>query len=620
MLSSNTNLPMLDCPHSMKSRFALFVCMILGIQGFASIAQAKTPDDTFYFKQWYLQQIRAEEAWEKTTGSKQVVVAVIDTTVDIDHEDLRGNIWTNPNEVAGNGIDDDGNGFIDDIHGWNFVDDSAELRPNAEDRQEAFVHGTLVASLIGAEGNNSRGIAGVAWHVSIMPLVGLDASGSGSTVDVANAVNYAVLHGADIINLSIEGHLRDPLLDEAIAFARSRGVLTVAAAGNSAYLFGSNLDEMPVYPACLAKEGFYGVISVSGTDQADAQAPYANYGSCVDLSAPGTDFFGARPPVIDDSGAYLEPGYAGGYSGTSLAAPLVSGVAALLKSAHPSWGATELRNHLLSHSAPLQDSALGAGRLDAALALADIVPGSIKESLELRASMPGQPTRIQLWADAEILEFAPFGPEDMRGARAAFTDMDGDGSPEIIAVPATGSAGDWALYGRDGQEIRRGIIGMPLKNGAVAAGVRNGFVLADPNGGMAWGYDRSFAETVFYPFGKTYAGGMDMLGVSDAAAFVPSNGTGHLAITDAAGNLLVNVFPFGTAATGRWSLARMTIQSTGFLVMSGPLGSLRLDDKKLGKDGWIQATLDDLATYPFLTSSGFFTEDPLFRRYDTWPH
>lgn len=205
----------------MKSRFALFVCMILGIQGFASIAQAKTPDDTFYFKQWYLQQIRAEEAWEKTTGSKQVVVAVIDTAVDIDHEDLRGNIWTNPNEVAGNGIDDDGNGFIDDIHGWNFVDDSAELRPNAEDRQEAFVHGTLVASLIGAEGNNSRGIAGVAWHVSIMPLVGLDASGSGSTVDVANAVNYAVLHGADIINLSIEGHLRDPLLDEAIAFARS---------------------------------------------------------------------------------------------------------------------------------------------------------------------------------------------------------------------------------------------------------------------------------------------------------------------------------------------------------------------------------------------------------------
>src|SRR3989304_2363874 len=130
------------------------------------VAWARVSDDTFYTKQWYLRQIGASAAWEKTTGSDQVVVAVIDTGVAIDHEDLRDNIWTNTREIPGNSVDDDRNGCVDDVHGWNFLTKAGDVRPKEDGSTEAgYVHGTLVASLIGARGNNGIGVTGVNWRV-----------------------------------------------------------------------------------------------------------------------------------------------------------------------------------------------------------------------------------------------------------------------------------------------------------------------------------------------------------------------------------------------------------------------------------------------------------------------
>ena len=207
--------------------------MLVALSGF-SAAEARVPNDTFYSKQWYLRQINAEAAWDKTTGSDQVIVAVIDTGVDIDHEDLRDNVWTNAGELPGNGIDDDKNGFADDVHGWNFLANSNDVKPHEPGASEdGFIHGTLVASLIAARGGNDVGVAGVAWNVKIMPLTALDGMGFGSSDDVAEAVRYAVTNGAQIINLSLEGYTNSTDITAALAYARSKGVLTVAASGNA---------------------------------------------------------------------------------------------------------------------------------------------------------------------------------------------------------------------------------------------------------------------------------------------------------------------------------------------------------------------------------------------------
>ena len=215
-----------------------------------------------------------------TRGSASTVVAVVDSGVAWDHPDLAPNIWSNPDEVAGNGVDDDGNGKVDDVRGWDFVDGDN----NPWDYDD---HGTHVAGTIAARGNNGVGVTGVAWQASIMPVRALDALGTGSNADIADAFTYAAANGARVVNASLGGAGRSQAMSDAIT--NNPNTLFVVAAGND----GTDNDTTPRYPCNYTAAN---LICVAATDNTDALASFSNYGaSSVDLAAPGVDIDSTRP-------------------------------------------------------------------------------------------------------------------------------------------------------------------------------------------------------------------------------------------------------------------------------------------------------------------------------------
>ncbi len=318
-----------------------------------------TPNDPSYSQLWGMHNtgqtggindgdIDAPEAWEFSTGSANVLVGVIDTGVDATHLDLRDNMWTNPAEIAGNGIDDDANGFIDDVQGWDFyTDDNLAADENG--------HGTHCSGTIGATGNNSTGVAGVCWDVSIVPIRFLGPYG-GTTSDGIDSVNYSTALGVDLTSNSWGGGGFSSLLEQAIASANTAGILFVAAAGNDSV----NNDTSPHYPSSYAGPN---VISVASTAATDTLSTFSNYGiTSVDLAAPGTSIYSTVP----GNGYGLK-------SGTSMATPHVSGALALLRAINPSVGHLELKQHLLDNTDPLAALAsitVSGGRLNVAKAAA----------------------------------------------------------------------------------------------------------------------------------------------------------------------------------------------------------------------------------------------------------
>lgn len=267
----------------------LALCAACSVFAQPLAAFAQTPNDVKYGSQWYLEQVDAPSAWDTTTGSSDVVVAVLDTGVDLDHPDLKGNIWVNDDEEGGNNVDDDGNGFVDDVYGWDFVQDDNAPTPSANGSEAAVSHGTLIAGLIGAKGNNKMGVAGVAWSVKIMSVRMLNASGSGDSATAARAVDYAVANGADVINLSFAGDNADKVLRTAIQRAYNAGVVVVAAMGNDS----RDTDSVAVYPACLKDGDHDWVIGVASSDKRDTPSTFSNYGNtCTDLTAPGEEIYG----------------------------------------------------------------------------------------------------------------------------------------------------------------------------------------------------------------------------------------------------------------------------------------------------------------------------------------
>lgn len=279
--------------------------------------------------------IHATEAWAWTTGAKRVLVAVIDTGIDYLHEDLAANIWVNEREIAGNGLDDDGNGYADDLHGFDFVSNDSDPMDDQE-------HGTHVAGLIGAQGDNELGVAGVSWKVSLMALKAFDETGNGTTADAIEAIHYAIDNGARIINASWGIEQQSRALEEAVRHAAERGVLMIAAAGNER-------SDNPNFPA-----GYEEVISVAATDERDGRAGFSNYGPDVDLAAPGMNLISTLP----------ENRY-GASSGTSMAAPLVAGAAALILARFPEYTREDVRSVLLNSTDDVfTDRPLGRGRLN----------------------------------------------------------------------------------------------------------------------------------------------------------------------------------------------------------------------------------------------------------------
>ena len=298
-----------------------------------------SPDDPGFVQdlQYGLSKINAPAAWDLSVGNSSVVIGVIDTGIDLEHPDLRGNLWINTKEIPDNGKDDDGNGYHDDYFGYNF--DGSSSNPDDDN-----MHGTHVAGTVGALGNNGRGVAGVNFNVQLMALKALDKDGSGYVSSVAEAVYYAIAakdHGiadVSILSLSLGGDYSKELA-QAIQQASTRGILVMAAAGNDGV-------STPSYPASLP---YNNVISVAASGPQNGLADFSNYGAkTVDLAAPGVDILSTIPS--DYVGAESPYGY---LSGTSMATPFVSGVAGLIKSVNSSLSGSQIRSILLSTVTPL---------------------------------------------------------------------------------------------------------------------------------------------------------------------------------------------------------------------------------------------------------------------------
>lgn len=340
---------------------------------FTDQAMAFSPNDPAYKEQKTMwEQIGANLAWDVATGSRRVVIATIDTGADIWHDDLKANIWTNPYEIPDNNYDDDGDGYIDDIHGWNFIEDNGDVRTSVLENNgdpEAINHGTIIAGLVGAVGNNNKSTVGLNWQVSIMPLRGVDSNGGGSYIKVAKAVQYAVDHGADVISMSIVGSEYDEGLKQVLYQAYKKGVVIVAAAGNDQHKNGGgDLTQQPNYPVCFDLNDLENwIIGVSSVDNQDRLSSFADFGSCVDILAPGQNIFSLQryAPIFGYNDEFGGP-----WQGTSFATPVVAGAAALLKSEHPDWSAKEIIGALLSNADnidnknPVFKDKLGFGRLN----------------------------------------------------------------------------------------------------------------------------------------------------------------------------------------------------------------------------------------------------------------
>jgi len=326
--------------------------------------------------------IDADEAWELSIGSRQVLVGVIDTGVDYTHPDLAANMWQNPNEIPENGIDDDSNGYVDDVHGWDFA-------YNDNDPMDVHGHGTHVAGTIGAVGNNGLGVVGVSQLCTIVPIKFLNDSGSGITSNAIECVEYAVSVGVDITNNSWGGGGFNAGLRDVIAAAGATGQLFVAAAGNSSV----NADLSPHYPSNYDVDE---IISVAATDRNDLLSSYSNYGAnTVDLAAPGSAILSTLP-----NASY------GSKNGTSMAAPHVAGAAALLKAYSPGATMSDLKQALMNsvdHIPSLNNRVLSDGRLNLRAALNDVLPPWLSFSLPSGSLESDEAAQVTLSVDSTDL-------------------------------------------------------------------------------------------------------------------------------------------------------------------------------------------------------------------------
>ncbi|HVF47501.1 MAG TPA: S8 family serine peptidase [Pyrinomonadaceae bacterium] len=298
-----------------------------------------TPNDEQFGQLYGMQRIRAPDAWETTTGDPNVVVAVVDTGIDKNHPDLAANVWVNPREVAGNGIDDDGNGYVDDINGWDFLNQD-------NDPTDGHDHGTHCSGTIGGVGNNGIGVAGVNWNVKIMALKTHDDTVGGSTsVSLIKTFQYVAQmkdRGVDIRATSNsyggppEAGTYDQAVKDAIDTAGRNDILNVFAAGNQLTVDQEeNNDVLPTYPGSYNSPS---ILAVAASDQNDNRASFSHYGlTTVDVAAPGVAL---RSTVAGG-------GYAN-FSGTSMSTPHTAGAVALIAAAHPNLSAASIKATLMN--------------------------------------------------------------------------------------------------------------------------------------------------------------------------------------------------------------------------------------------------------------------------------
>ena len=396
--------------------------------------------------------IDAPEAWDITTGSNTVVVAVIDSGMDLSHPDLAGNIWSNPGEIPGNGLDDDNNGYVDDVNGWDFA------RKNNDPSDSEGIcrgHGTHVSGTIGASGNNGIGVTGVNWDVSIMPLKVFKKVTSfftsycaASDSDIIRAVEYASKFGVKVSNNSYGGGPFGRSLFNAIRASRN---IFVAAAGNGGSDgIGDNNDKQPYYPASYDLPN---IVSVSATDHNYQLAPFSNYGlKSVDLAAPGVNILSTTP----------NNGYKY-YSGTSMATPHVASTFALLFSSDPTLTINEGKWRILKGVDPKGLPVLSGGRLNILNSLT-LPPPMVTTDVEMvdgittlyrggyghYSMLLTNQTLIQQQVKVLILAQLPDGQEVILKGPTMYTLIPGEVRYEFYSdqVPLTAPLGDYLLIGR----------------------------------------------------------------------------------------------------------------------------------------------------------------------------
>lgn len=296
--------------------------------------------------------INAVNAWNITTGSPSVVVGVLDSGIDINHNDLKGNIYVNTKEIANNGIDDDKNGYIDDANGWDF----ANADKTVYDSSEKDNHGTYVAGIIAAK-SDTVGMTGVAPNAKVMPLKFINGQ-TGYTCDAIEAIEYAMQMGVKIINCSFGGTDNNFALKDAM---QNSGILFVVAAGNR----GGDIYSLPVYPAAF---DIPNMITVAAVDNYGVLAPFSTYGNKIHVAAPGVNIVSVTPENTYDY-----------FTGTSAAAPFVAGIAALIKSKYPTAAIQEISSRIKNNvvtSTSLQDKISTGGRVDANAALTNVKPAA----------------------------------------------------------------------------------------------------------------------------------------------------------------------------------------------------------------------------------------------------
>jgi subtilisin family serine protease len=390
-------------------------------------AFAQVPSDSRQREQWAVADgavLHLPRAWELSQGAG-VVVAVIDSGARLDHPDLAPNVWVNFDEVPGNRVDDDANGYVDDVHG---VDLTTSER-GRQDLSDGNGHGTHVSGII-AGAANGRGVVGVAFRARLMIVKVLDAQGAGTTGGVAEGIRYAAANGARIINLSLGGPTRDPRLVEAVRAAEAANVLLVCSAGN----LGNNVDNTPSYPVSLAAPNLIGVAATEPQSGRNLGS-FSNFGrNTIGLAAPGVDVLSSA----SDGGYELK-------SGTSMAAPHAAGVAALMAAMRADMSAAELRAQLLQNAGRASLPVSG-GYLDA---LSSVISAGTASTYRL-----GQPPLVRvLTAERKgkqiVVQVAALG--DTRGVARYRLSLD---KRRVAEVRKGSSPFTTRLRGRSGRRLR----------------------------------------------------------------------------------------------------------------------------------------------------------------------
>ena len=307
------------------------------------------PDDPDYSEQYTHALVGSEAAWDFTLGDPSIIVGITDDGVDLTHPDLAPNVWTNTGEIAGNGIDDDNNGYVDDVHGWDWANDNNDPNPNGGS------HGTHVAGISAARTDNGIGVAGVSGHSTIMPLQFYGGTNNWTAQIINNTFTYAADNGVNIVNTSynINSWVGDPVFTAGMQYMYDQGVLHFNSAGNA-----SELNP--------ARQAFEQSLLVVSTTSSDSISSFSNYGTGMDISAPGSGIYSTLP-----GNSY------GNNSGTSMAAPNAAGAAALIWSANPSWSRDQVAAQLLGTADnidaqnPGYAGLLGSGRFNVENALTD---------------------------------------------------------------------------------------------------------------------------------------------------------------------------------------------------------------------------------------------------------